>query len=155
MSNPIGETARDNLFHSLAAVEAATPAIKAAMAASVASADGEPPPFARAEGIASALVDMLVEQARRLAEGGGPGGVAAIALEHRALGIEGRHYSRFGDALVPVLKDSVGPRLPGAVTAAWVDAFWSVIRLVMRQSAAGRSASGGEADREQAVAAGG
>jgi len=152
MSNAISETARDNLFHSFAAVEAAAPAIRAAMLASFALAEGEPPPFARADGIASALVDMLLDQGRYLAAGRGPRDVAAIALNHRALGIEGRHYSRFGDALVPVLKDAVGPRLPGAVTAAWGDAFWFVIRLVMRQAPTPSHRLGGEADRERAVA---
>ena len=103
------------------------------MIPSLALAEGEPAPFARAGGIATTLVEMLLEQARRMAGGFAPGDVEAIAARHRLLGIEGRHYSRFGDALAPVLKDAVGPRLPSAVTAAWGDAFWFVIRQVMRQ----------------------
>jgi hypothetical protein len=134
MSNEVSEKVRDNLFHSFAAVEAAAPAIKAAMIPSLALAEGEPAPFARAGGIATALVDMLIDQARPMAEGLEPGEVEALAASHRLLGIEGRHYSRFGDALAPVLRDVVGPRLPSAVTAAWGDAFWSVIRRVMRAS---------------------
>jgi hypothetical protein len=154
MLNAISETTRDNLFHSFAAVEAAAPAIKAAMVTGLASAEGEAPPFERSRSIASALVDMLIGQARRMAEGRGPSDVAAIVAEHRALGIEGRHYSRFGDALVPVLRDAVGPRLPGAVTSAWGDAFWSVIRRVMRQASLPRPpAAGDEAVRRPAAAA--
>ena len=112
MSNAISEAARDNLFHSFAAVEAAAPAIEAAMAASLALAEGEPAPFAKSRAIASDLVGMLIAQAGRLAEGRAPDEIESIARRHHALGIEGRHYSRFGDALVPVLKDAVGPRLP-------------------------------------------
>lgn len=136
MSDSISEKVRDNLFHSFAAVEAAAPAIKAAMIASLALAEGERAPFARAGGIATALVDMLLEQARPMAEGRPPNDVEAIAASHRLLGIDGRHYSRFGDALTPVLRDAVSARLPSAVTAAWGDAFWFVIRLVMRASPA-------------------
>ena len=134
MSNEINEKVRDNLFHSFAAVEAAAPAIKAAMMPSLALAEGERAPFARAGGIATALVDMLLDQARRMAEGRPPNDIDAIAASHRLMGIEGRHYSRFGDALTPVLRDAIGPRLSSAVTAAWGDAFWFVIRLVMRSS---------------------
>jgi len=60
MSDKISEKVRDNLFHSFAAVEAAAPAIRAAMIPSLALAEGEPAPFARARGIATALVDMLI-----------------------------------------------------------------------------------------------
>jgi uncharacterized protein (DUF697 family) len=134
MSNEISEKARDNLFHSFAAVDAAAAAIEAAMIPSLAQAEGEPAPFARARTIAAVLVAMLLEQARLMAEGRQPANVEAIAASHRLQGIDGRHYSRFGDALTPALKDAVGPRLSSAVTAAWGDAFWFVIRLVMRQA---------------------
>jgi len=153
MSTMISEKARDNLFHSFAAVEAAAAAIKAAMIPSLALAEGEAAPFARAAGIATTLVDMLLAQARLLAEGRQPNDVEAIAASHRLLGIDGRHYSRFGDALAPVLKDVVGPRLPGAVTAAWGDAFWYVIRLVMRSSPRRPGETPGEARGRQPVGA--
>ncbi len=134
MSNEISEKVRDNLFHSFAAVEAAAAAIESAMIPSLAQAEGEPAPFAKARGISAVLVAMLLEQARRMSEGRRPGDIEAIAAKHRRQGIDGRHYSRFGDALTPALKDAVGPRLSSAVTAAWGDAFWFVIRLVMRQA---------------------
>jgi hypothetical protein len=134
MSNAISEKVRDNLFHSFAAVEAAAGAIESAMIPSLAQAEGEPAPFARARSIAAALVAMLLGQARLMAEGRPPDDVEAIAASHRLHGIDGRHYSRFGDALTPALRDAVGQRLSSAVTAAWGDAFWLVIRLVMRQA---------------------
>ena len=145
MSKMISETVRDNLFHSFAAVEAAAPAIKAAMIPSLASAEGEPAPFARAGGIATTLVEMLLDQARRLADGRPPFDVEAVADRHRLLGIDGRHYSRFGDSLAPVLKDAIGPRLSSEVTAAWGDSFWFVIRLVMRASQRAAARTGAEA----------
>jgi hypothetical protein len=143
MSNAISEKVRDNLFHSFAAVEAAAPAIKAGLVPSLAQADGELPPFARARGIAATLVDMLIEQARPMAEGRQPHNLDAVAARHRLQGIDGRHYSRFGDSLTPVLRDAVGPRLPSAVTAAWGDAFWFVIRRVMRASPRQPNPAGG------------
>jgi hypothetical protein len=154
MSSPVSEKLRDNLFHSFAAVEAAAPAVKAAMIPSLALAESEGAPFASAGRIAAALVDMLLEQGRLLADGREPRGIDAIAADHRVLGIEGRHYSRFGDALAPVLKDAVGPRLPGEVTAAWGDAFWMVIRLVLRRRAATRPSPAAADDRRTRQQAG-
>jgi hypothetical protein len=145
MPNEISEKVRDNLFHSFAAVEAAAPAIKAGMIPSLALAEGETAPSARAAAIASTLVDLLLDQARSMGAGRRPHGIEAIAASHRLQGIDGRHYSRFGDSLSPVLKDAVGPRLPSAVTAAWGDAFWFVIRLVMRSTPRRRSPVEGEA----------
>ena len=147
MSNEISEKVRDNLFHSFAAIEAAAPAIKAAMTPGLALAEGEQAPFARARGIATTLVDMLLEQARPMAEGRTPHNLETVAARHRLQGIDGRHYSRFGDALAPVLRDAVGPRLPGAVTAAWGDAFWVVIRGVMRASLGPPGLAAGEVER--------
>ncbi|MGZ8287512.1 MAG: globin domain-containing protein [Allosphingosinicella sp.] len=153
MSNMISEKVRDNLFHSFAAVEAAAPAIKAAMTPSLALAEGEPAPFAKAGSVAVTLVDMMIEQARPMAEGRRPRGLEAVAAGHRLQGIDGRHYSRFGDALTPVLRDAVGRRLSSEVTAAWGDAFWFVIRLVMRSSTRRPLPAGGEVDGGRAVAA--
>ena len=152
MSTRISAKVRDNLFHSFAAVEAAAPAIKAAMIPSLALAEGEGAPFARAGGIATALVDMLLDQARPLAEGRPPPGLEAVAARHRLQGIDGRHYSRFGDSLTPALKDAVGPRLPSSVTAAWGDAFWFVIRRVMRQESTTLGAGGPAPARNRARA---
>ena len=146
MSNEISEKVRDNLFHSFAAVEAAAPAIKAAMIPSLALAEDEGDPFARARGIATTLVDMLLEQARPMAEGRQPHSLETVAARHRLQGIDGRHYSRFGDALTPVLKDAVGARLPSSVTAAWGDAFWFVIRRVMRASVRRPRQAGSDVD---------
>lgn len=133
MSNPLSEKTRHDLFHSLTAVEAAAPSIIAAMSAYLAATEEEPAPFARATRLAALLVEMLLAQAKRLAAGEEPEDVDRIGAANRKAGLEGRHYSRFGDALVPVLKDALGPRLPGTMASAWCDAFWLVIRRVLEQ----------------------
>jgi hypothetical protein len=133
MSSSISESTRTNLFRPIAAVEAAASAIIAGLTASLARTEPEPAPFPRAGAIAGLLVEMLLEQAAHMIERRELSDVGKIGAAHRAQGIDGRHYSGFGDALMPVLKDALGPRLPGAVASAWCDAFWLVIRLVLRE----------------------
>jgi hypothetical protein len=143
MSNSISENTRTNLFRSVAAVEVAAPAIIAGLTASLARAEDEPAPFSRATAIAGSLVGMLLEQATHMIDGREPRNIGEIGIAHRALGIDGRHYSGFGDALLPVLKDALGPRLPAAMASAWCDAFWFVIRLLLgeREQQAARGAA--------------
>ena len=74
------------------------------------------------------LVEMLVTQARHLLETGELDDLDHIPNEHASLQITGRTYSRFGDVLVPILKDALGPNVPSAVPGAWCDTFWSIIR---------------------------
>ena len=154
MPNPVSEKTRHDLFHSLAAVEAAAPAILAAMSAYLARTEEEPAPFAVAATRAALLVEMLLAQAKRLAAGEEPEDVGRIGAAHRQAGIEGRHYSRFGDALIPVLKDALGPRLPVAMASAWCDAFWLVVRRLLERRAPASAPQGCAArDRELVVAA--
>lgn len=61
------------------------------------------------------LVEMLINQARHLLETGELDDLAHIPNEHAALKITGRIYSRFGDMLVPILKDVLGPSVPNAI----------------------------------------
>jgi hemoglobin-like flavoprotein len=74
------------------------------------------------------LVEMLINQVRHILETGEFDDLAHIPSEHAALQITGRTYSRFGDFLVPVLKDALGRNVPSAAPSAWIDTFWSVIR---------------------------
>jgi hemoglobin-like flavoprotein len=74
------------------------------------------------------LVEMLINQVRHILETGEFDDLAHIPSEHAALQITGRTYSRFGDFLVPVLKDALGRNVPSAAPGAWIDTFWSVIR---------------------------
>ena len=90
-------------------------------------------PFGQAEITAMMLVEMLLVHARNLVEGGTLGNLRAERAEHEMMGIGGRHYSRFGDLLVAVMKDLLGPRVPTEVPAAWCSAFWTIIRQMQDQ----------------------
>lgn len=79
------------------------------------------------QGIAIGLVEMLLDQAHSLTASGLPR-PARPGDDHSALDIEGRHCSRFGDALVPALSDLLGPNVPREVPTAWCDAFWTILR---------------------------
>jgi len=90
--------------------------------------EGPDEAFGQAEVTAMMLTELLIEEAAHLVGSGTFSALADVAAEHRALDIDGRHYSRFGDALAPVMKDVLGANLPPQVPAAWCDTFWRVIR---------------------------
>jgi len=77
---------------------------------------------------ATILTDLLLRQAGRIVEIGRAADLDSIADEHHSLALDGRHYSRFGDALVPILRDVLEPGVPREIPAAWCDTFWAVIR---------------------------
>ena len=89
--------------------------------------EGPDEAFGQAEVTAMLLTELLIAQATSLVRFGALGALSGTAAEHRALDIDGRHYSRFGDALAPVMKDVLGPTLPAAVPSAWCDIFWRVV----------------------------
>lgn len=84
--------------------------------------------FGQAEITAMMLVEMLLVRVRELVETGELGSLRAELAEHEMMAITGRHYSRFGDLLVPVMKDLLGPNLPAEVPAAWCSGFWAIVR---------------------------
>ena len=130
MSNSLSENTRKSLFRSLAAVENNKLPITIAMTGSLAAAEAEDSSLERSETIVVILLEMLVEQAKHLIEGRDVQDLEAQARRHQQHGIAGRHYSRFGDALVPVLRDVLGPNLPRGFASAWCDAFWFIIRSI-------------------------
>lgn len=132
MSTVISDHTRNILFHSLSAVESHRAAVIDAMAVSLAAAEPDDQ-SAHAETVAMLLVNMLIEQVKHLVEAQHPQHLNAHRAEHQLHAIDGRHYSRFGDALIPVLRDTMGARLPKAVGAAWCDAFWAVIQRMQQQ----------------------
>ena len=127
MSSPVTDRTRSLLSRSLPLIQQRRDLLAERMEQSLAAAtQGEP--FGQAEVAAMLLVDLLVGQAKCLVESAAFGPLDEVSGEHRALGITGRHYSRFGDSLVPILRDLLGPTLPREVAAAWCDAFWAMIR---------------------------
>lgn len=89
---------------------------------------GKPERFDKAEATAAMLTSLLLRQVDLIVYSGGPADLDAVAEEHRSAGIDGRHYSRFGDVLAPILKDVLGVRTPREVIWAWSDTFWLVVR---------------------------
>ena len=83
--------------------------------------------FGQAEITAMMLVELLVDCGCDLAAFGSVRDLDAVAREHRRLDVDGRHYSRFGLVLAPVLREVLGVRLPPKTASAWCDAFWYTI----------------------------
>ena len=80
-----------------------------------------------------ALSDMLFGQAGGLGGNGPAAGIVEAAQRHRNLALGGEHYSSFGDALKPTMIDVLGSEATPLVIAAWVDAYWAIVRMVFRQ----------------------
>jgi len=133
MSAAISERTRNFLSQSLPLVQQHKEHLVNRMEANLRADESDDAPCGRSEETAMILVDLLLGQARSLCESGELGDLQGVADEHRALTISGRHYSRFGDALVPVIRDLLGPRLPEGVSSAWIDAFWTIIRAALEE----------------------
>jgi hemoglobin-like flavoprotein len=134
MPNPISDHVHALLSRSLPLLQAHKEILIDAMRESLGTGKPAHRLPGRPHAAASALVEMLVGRVRRYLEAGDIGDLGEVIEEHRELALDGRHYSRFGDALVPVLKDVLGPTLPRAVASAWCDAFWVLIRTAKAQS---------------------
>lgn len=133
MSQPTSERTRSIVAGSLPLVRSHTDEIMSQMEAHLRGIGGSDERFGQSEVAAMLLTQLLIDQAAAIAEQGSPRIPLGLAAEHRALDIVGRHYSRFGDALVPVLKDVLGSGVPSDLTAAWGDAFWLAVRAIQPQ----------------------
>ena len=129
-STAISEDVRLHLVESIAIVERHRADITTRMQAHLAALESEEESFGQAEITGMMLVDMLMRGASNLAACGATGDLSHVAGEHRRLDIDGRHYSRFGLALAPILREALGPTLPPRIVSAWCDAFWFTIRNI-------------------------
>lgn len=127
MSSPISDNVRDILTRSLPLVRSQKDRIIERMELHLRGAGGDEEPFGQSEVAAMLLVQLLIDQARNVVETGEVAATNGIRDEHRALEIDGRHYSRFGDALVPIVRDVLGESLPRGFAGAWCDTFWAVV----------------------------
>lgn len=128
MSQSFDESVRAALARSLPLVHQHEAEIRSRMEANLASVSGQDEPFGHPELTARSLTDLLVRQAEAIVETGTVRELEFAAREHRTLGIVGRHYSRFGDAIIPILKDVIGT--PHEIGAIWCDTFWAVINAM-------------------------
>ena len=132
MSPVLSDRSRQMLSQSLPLVQAHKHEVIDHMQASLVLAEPDQDP-GQSEINAMILAEMLITQVRHILDAGEYDDLAHIPTEHAALKITGRTYSRFGDALVPILKDVLGTNVPSAVSGAWIDIFWSVIRQATAQ----------------------
>jgi hemoglobin-like flavoprotein len=127
MSPPVSDRTRSLLARSFPLVQQRADLLIEHMERSLGATAEPGEPIGQSELIAMMLVELLLRQAKHLVESGEMRGLADVAGEHEALCITGRHYSRFGDALVPIIRDLLGPTVPREVAGAWCDTFWAVI----------------------------
>jgi hemoglobin-like flavoprotein len=128
MSPIISDHVRQLLARSLPLVEAHREALVRGIEASFNGARSVHRLPGRPKVAAATLAELLLVEARRLVDTGEFADLRNVLAEHRPLKIDGRHYSRFGDALIPVLRDVLGPNVPREVAGAWCDAFWTIVR---------------------------
>jgi hemoglobin-like flavoprotein len=127
MTDAVNNRTRSLLARSLPLVQQRRDALVERMEAALAELDEPGSHVGQAEVTAAILVDLLLDEARQLVEAGALGPLGHVPGEHYLLDITGRHYSRFGDALMPILRDLLGPIPPREVLAAWCDTFWAII----------------------------
>jgi hemoglobin-like flavoprotein len=130
MSEVISERTRANLTRSLPIVRRHKEEIVSNMHVYLRQVDEGRDALGRSDIAATVLVELILRQAGLIVDSGHSEGLETAAAEHRALGIDGRHYSRFGDALVPILRDVLGVQVPREIPSAWCDAFWAVVRAI-------------------------
>ena len=127
MTINVSNRTRSLIARSLPLVQQRREALVERMEAALAELDTKQSDIGQAEVTAVVLVDLLLDEARELVESGAFGELGYLPGEHYLLDISGRHYSRFGDALIPALRDLLGPIPPRELLSAWVDTFWAVI----------------------------
>jgi len=135
MSDTISIRSRSALSRSLPLLQQRRDQLVARMETALAELDTKDSAIGQAEVTAVILVELLLDEARQLVASGAFGPLGHVPGEHYLLDINGRHYSRFGDALMPVLRDLLGPVTPREVLAAWVDTFWAILRAAEESGA--------------------
>lgn len=131
----IAEDIRLRLAQSMPEVDRRRPAIALKMQERLQEFETPDEDFGQAEVTALMLVELLVDCGSDLAAFGGVRDLEAVARQHRRLDVDGRHYSRFGLTLAPVLREVLGVRIPPKTASAWCDAFWYIIRQMSPQDA--------------------
>ena len=136
MSEAVTNRTRSLIARSLPLVQQRREALVERMEIALAELDTTWIAVGQAEVTAVVLTDLLLDEARQLVESGAFGPLGTMNGEHYLLDITGRHYSRYGDALIPVLRDLLGPIPPREVLAAWGDTFWAIIHSAQGRPAA-------------------
>lgn len=136
MKTLVSLTTRALLTQSFRAVESSSGRLRLALSTSLARSEQDPELSDTAGTAATLLLGFLIEQVRHVVESGEPRDLERYRTEHVRHGLDGRHYSRFGDALVPVLRDVLDPSHPRAIASAWSDSFWAIVRRMQQDDEA-------------------
>lgn len=134
----LSDRTRDLLVQSLPLMEQRKDALIEGLARYLRSDTGEA--HQDSELVAIVLTDLLMGQASHLVRSSALLDLDEICFEHSRLRLQGRHYSRYGDALAPVIRDVLGPKLPREVAGAWGDVFWAIFRAVQAPEAGATAA---------------
>ena len=137
MTNIVTAKARTLLVRSLHPVEARRDAIQAELRRSLARSEQDPELSDTPGLVATLLLNFLTDQVRHVVHSGEPRDLDLHRDEQRLNGIAGRHYSRFGDALAPVIRDALGPTFPRETGSAWSDVFWALVRRMQQRDEPG------------------
>jgi len=133
MTSPLNERTRSIVAGTLKLMEQHRSPLEAALASYMARQEPHDPRPAEAQARAGAITAMLLDHAVQL--GGEPSsGIPATVRRHRALAIGGKHYSTFGDALKPVMRDVLGSKANPSVLSAWGVAYWAIVRMLFAES---------------------
>jgi hemoglobin-like flavoprotein len=143
MNVTVSPRTRSLIARSLPLVQQRREALVERMEIALAELDTTWTAIGQAEVTATVLVDLLLDEAKQLVESGAFGPLGWLVGEHYLLDITGRHYSRFGDALIPVLRDLLGPIPPRELLSAWCDMFWAIIRHAQGTQAEARAGAPG------------
>ena len=86
-----------------------------------------------ARSASTTIMDMLLGLAADPSPGRTAEAIAETARDHARLGLNGEHYSSFGDALKPAMRDVLGTKATSPVLAAWTDAYWTIVWKLFQQ----------------------
>lgn len=126
----ISNDARLRLAQSMPTLEKRRGKLVGAMRDRLVALEEDEEPFGQGEVTALILTDLLIECARDMAAFAKMRDLRSAAIQHERSGIDSRHYSRFGIALDPVLREVTGPQLSPFMIAALCDAFWLLVRKI-------------------------
>lgn len=128
MNNFVSPQVRTHLIQSINAVESRKNELAQALSKSLSRSAHDPELSDTPDKVADALLSFVIDLSRHAIAGTPPADLLTYRHQHRLDGIDGRHYSRFGEALVAVIRDGLGPTYPRETGPAWSEAFWVFVR---------------------------
>ena len=130
MSINLSDRTRAIVTETLPLMEQHRDAIEEAMERHLGRRAPDDPSGGRTKAATRAIADMLYGHARQL---GDASGVVETAQHAPTFALGAELHSSFGDALKPIMRDALGVKATPAVTAAWGDAYWAIVRTILRQ----------------------